>query len=209
MNNLQEGKKNEPNLFIIVKKDGNEMMYYNGKDQIFYSDLANATWATKHNDAQGIINLYRLANASVVMIKESEYVFAKANAMTKIIIISESLSRYMQDAMSSLPSKSQEMKVAHKHLKNAANSLKTLLPEFEHVMRRREDDVLDVQGWYEEYILQLSKLEFVELPNMTGLVKAYLADPNSVVGICRKVLKEAERKKEAEIALKNKLVLSV
>ena len=69
-------QNNEPNLFIITQETEDGKKYFNGQDQIFYSDLANATWASKNKEAQEIIPHFKLPNSKVEVIKESDFVFA-------------------------------------------------------------------------------------------------------------------------------------
>ncbi|EHQ41515.1 hypothetical protein [Myroides odoratus] len=196
--------QNEPKYFIITKGEGSNKTYYNGKYD-YFSDLANATYATTNKEAQAIITVRQLIGAKVETITESELVYSKANAMTKITIMSASLSVLFEHTLPNLPIKSQTMKGAYKHLKHASEAVKGLLPDYNHFIKQKEEDVDDVQGCFDELIHEIASINFVDLTNLTGLIQAYKEDEKSMIGIARKVLKEAERKKKEKVAQKNQL----
>lgn len=180
---------NKPKLYIIVKEVDSVTSFYNGQDDHFYQDLANATWAKTRKDAQEIIDKRFLSNCKVDSITEDEYIFAKANAMTKITIICDSLSHLLKTTLPNLPNKSQASKNAYRHLKKASESIRGFIPDFEHFAKTREDDVYDVKGYYEEFIHELSLIEFHDLTSLIGLLRAYKKDKKSMIGIAKKILK--------------------
>jgi hypothetical protein len=198
-------QNNEPNLFIIATGEGANTQYYNGKHQYFTSDLAGATYANKNQEAQRIINYYKLANSRVIIVKESEYIFAKANAMTKLTIMAECVSMYLKETIEFLPNKSQVTKSAHKHLKLAAESIKGLNPDFEHFVKTHEDDVYDVQGYFDKFIHEVASIPFVDLLNVTAILQAYKIDEKSICGIAKKVIKHNEDKEKEKVAQKNQV----
>lgn len=198
-------QNNEPNLFIIAQGEGANTKYYNGKDQYFTSDIAGATYAKTNKDAQNIITYYKLSNSRVIVVKESEYVFAKANAMTKLTIMAECTSVYLKDMIEFLPNRSQVAKNAHKHLKQAAESIKGLNPDFQHFVNTHEDDVFDVQGYYDKFIHEVASVPFVDLLNITAIIQAYKIDEKSICGIAKKVIKHNEDREKEKVAQKNQV----
>lgn len=196
--------QNEPKYFIISKGEGSNKTYYNGKYN-YFCDLANATHTNSHKEAQAIISFRQLGESKVEPITESELIYSKANAMTKITIMSASLSVLFEHTLPNLPLKSQVMKGAYKHLKHASEAVKGLIPDYNHFVKKKEDDVDDVQGCFDEFIHEIASVNFIDLTNLTGLIQAYKVDEKSMIGIARKVLKEAERKEKEKIACKNQL----
>ncbi|MCP1996631.1 hypothetical protein [Flavobacterium sp. HSC-61S13] len=182
---MNQNKETQPNLIIIKKGE----LYYNGPDNHFYTQLANATWCKNPAQALAIIQSRNLIGAVPVKISEHDYTYAKANAMTKIILLSETLSKYLHEVGSNLPTKSQVNKLAAKQMKLTSQQLMLINPDFNHFLKVREDDTFDVLGHFEAFIQELSQVELYDTPNLTGILQAYKKDPKSVIGICKKILK--------------------
>lgn len=176
----------EPKLYQIQNKEGK---YYNAHDNFFTEQMCIGSYATSRRESQNVINHFKLEDCEVTECTELEFTQAMAGLTTRVIIQLESTRKLLEDIRYILPTISQLNKNTGKHIKNCAENLKLINPFFNSFLKSYEDQTDDVIADYNEFTLELSKIELYNCRSLTHLIKARNVDEKSMIGIANKVLK--------------------
>lgn len=176
----------EPKIYQILRKDGK---YYNANDDFFTEQMCIGSYGMSRRASQDVINHFKLEDCEVIEHTELEFTQAMAGLTTRVIIQLESTRKLLEEIRYILPTISQLNKNTGKHMKNCAENLKLINPYFSSFLKSYEDQTDDVIADYNEFTLELSKVELYNCKALTHLVKATNADQKSMIGIANKVLK--------------------
>lgn len=176
----------EPKIYQILRNDGK---YYNAHDNFFTEQMSIGSYATSRKASQDVINHFKLEHCRVIEHTELEFTQAMAGLTTRVIIQLESTRKLLEEIRYILPTISQLNKNTGKHIKNCSENLKLINPYFNSFLKTYEDQTDDVIADYNEFTLELSKVELYNCKALTHLVKAMNRDQKSMIGIANKVMK--------------------
>lgn len=182
--------RNEPKLYLIIDEN---QKYYNAKDKYFTEVMFNGTWATSNQNAQDIIDVRQLANCTIKEITENEFMESMASYTTRTIIVAETLKKQLEAIMYNLPTISGINKNLSNFLKNTIDKLKFVTPMYNKFIESQENSTDMVEADYNEFIIELSKVELYECKNLTAILKSYKKDPKSINGISNKILNNGNK----------------
>lgn len=183
----------EPNIYVLSKEIKGVKHYFSHIDKLFYSNLTNASGFNEKRIANDW-NVKGFLNANLEIIKESEFINAKNDAMTKIMIMASSLAYHIEQIQPFLPNKSQASKGMHKHLKNTAICLVPYLSDYREFSNIQEDAVDYVETYYGAFVAQVAKIPLNNIDHISYILEAYNSEPNSILGITKKILKKKNTK---------------
>ena len=174
-------------LFLIKNEDGK---YFNASKN-YYSDLyIAATYTTSEIKAKELIDYYKLDNHEIVIVTEDEFTKAIASLTVKTILQMDSMRRNMDELRWSIPTISGLNKNLSNFLKNTSGKLKEISKSmFDEFTKHKEDSTDEILSNYEEFVYELSKIEMYDCSELTTILRAYRKDKGSVLGICKKVLR--------------------
>lgn len=174
-------------LYLIKNESGK---YFNAAKN-YYSELyIGATYATSDQKARDIINAFGLKNHTIDIVTEEDYMTSIASKTVKVIIQMDSLRRELDEIRYNMPTISGLNKNSANFLKNTSNHLMGISkPLFDEFVKKKEETTDDVQGNYEEFINELSKIELYDCGELTLILKALKKDRKSIVGIAKKTMR--------------------
>ena len=174
-------------LYLIQNE---ECKYYNAAKN-YYSELyIGATYATSEQKARDIINYYGLKNHTIDTVTEEDYMTSIASKTVKVIIQMDSIRRELDELRYNIPTISGLNKNLCNFLKNTSNQLLRISkPMFDDFVQKKEETTDDVQGNYEDYINELSKIQMYDCGELTMVLKAFQKDRKSILGISKKIMR--------------------
>jgi hypothetical protein len=177
---------NSPKIHFLKNKEGK---FYNAKEKTYYSEIINANYEKDKNITKALLKLPRFSECTVFTISVNEFMFEMTMATTDAVLAGEYFARKLFKLAYKLPTISHVNKVMYNKSKQALDSLTPFTKMHQTFLDNKEDNTYEVQGHYEEYLHEMSKIEIYETSEVVAILKAYHLDKASILGISNKVLK--------------------
>lgn len=174
------------NLYMI--QNVNDQKWYNGKYKYFTKQLSLGTYTQTEQKAKEIIGYYKLENCQIVVIKEQDFLQSLASLTTKTIIITETLKKQLEDIHYNLPTISGVNKILGNFLRNTIEKLKLITPLYNEFTKQKDEQTLEVTGFYEDFINQVAFVELYECHDLANILRAYYIDKNKMINIAKEIL---------------------
>jgi hypothetical protein len=175
--------ENSPKLFLIKNAEGK---WYNEKDEYWSTKMSLATYTLNFKKATDLIDYYSLENAIVFQTTELEFTQDLASITTSAIIQLASIKQQLEELKYRLPTISAVNKNLGTFLGKTIDQLKVIDPMYNEFIKQKPDQTDDVEGYFKEFISEISGVELYECRNVTRMIKQYRKNPKSIMGIVSK-----------------------
>lgn len=174
---------NSPKLFLIKNEAGK---WYNGKDDFWSTKMSLATYTLNAKKANDLISYYSLENAVVTQTSELEFTQDLASITTSAIIQLASIKQQLEEIKYRLPTVSAVNKNLGTFLGKTIDQLKFIDPMYNEFIKQKPDQTDDVEGYFKEFISDISGVELYECHNISRMIKQYKKNPSAIMGIVKK-----------------------
>lgn len=175
---------NSPKIHFLKNSEGK---FYNSRDRAYYPEIVNANYERNSKILETLIEL-KFKDHEVHTITEHQFMEEMASQTTNCVLAGEYFSNLLFKLSCVLPTISQVNKTMYQKCKSAIEVLKPFTDMHKDFISKKEDDTDDVQGYYAEFISEVSKVHIYQTSEVTALLKAYQKDRASMLGIVKKVL---------------------
>jgi len=177
---------NSPKIYFLKNSDGK---FYNSKEKTFYSSILNANYERDKPKMQAILSLPQFQCCEVHEITEENFRILMGCETTRVILAGQYFVQLLEQFDMKLPTISQVGKNMHKKCKTVIDELTPMTDWHRSFIRKDEDNTDEIQGYYQEYIETMAKIEIFQCAEVTAILKAYHKDRDSILGIAKKILK--------------------
>lgn len=182
---------NSPKLYFIQNAEGK---FYNAKEKTYYSEIINANYEKNKKVTEELITLPRFAGCNVFEFTEQAFMFEMSMATTDAVLAGEYFARKLFKLAYRLPTISQVNKTLYNKCKQSIDALSPFTKMHVGFVKNEEDSTDSLQGDYEEYLHQVSKIEIYQMKDLIQIIKAYHLNRDSILGIANKINKNTKKK---------------
>jgi hypothetical protein len=176
---------NSPKIHFLKNSEGK---FYNSRSKTYFPMFINANYERDRKVLDYLIQ-ERFTDHEVHTVTEHEFMEEMAAQTTNCVLAGEYFSNLLFKLSCVLPTVSQVNKTMYQKCKSAIEVLKPFTTMHHDFISQKEDQTDEVQGYYAEYIAEVSKIQIHHAHEVTLLLKAYQKDRASMLGITKKVLK--------------------
>ena len=177
---------NSPKIYFLQNSEGK---FYNSKEKIFYSVVLNANYERDYSKMQSILKLPQFQGCSIHEMTEENFRILMGCETTRVILAGQYFVQLLEQFDLKLPTISQIGKNMHKKCKSVIDELTPMTSWHRNFIKREEDQTDEIQGYYQEYIETMAKIEIFQCAEVTAILKSYHKDRDSILGIAKKILK--------------------
>lgn len=176
---------NSPKIYFLKNSEGK---FYNSRQKTYFPLIINANYERDRKILDFLVQ-NKFKDHEVHTITENDFMHEMASQTTNCVIAGEYFSSLLFNLAYILPTISQVNKTMYQKCKNAIESLKPFTKMHQNFIEKEEDKTDDVQGYYTEYISEVSKVQIFQTAEVTAILRAYQKDRASILGITKKILK--------------------
>lgn len=174
-----------PKIHFLKNADGK---FYNSRDKEYFPLVINANFERNKKVLENLIEL-KFKDHEIHTITEHEFMEEMASQTTNCVLAGEYFANLLFKLSCILPTVSQVNKTMYQKCKLAIETLKPFTTMHKEFLEKKEDDTDDVQGYYAEFIAEVSKVQIFQTAEVVAVLRAYQKDRTSLLGITKKVLK--------------------
>jgi hypothetical protein len=176
---------NSPKIYFLKNNEGK---FYNSRSKTYFTFVINANYERDKRILEALIE-HRFKDHEVHTITEHDFMQEMASQTTNCVLAGEYFSGLLFKLSCVLPTVSQVNKTMYQKCKSAIEALKPFTNMHKDFIKTQEDQTDEVQGYYAEYIAEVSKVPIHYAHEVTMVLKAYQKNRESVLGITKKILK--------------------
>lgn len=178
----------EQTIYLIQDKETKK--YFNISYNYFTNQMFLATPHKSKKEMQRCLTKLNFVNCEVIESTEFAFMGSMAGKTVEIVMTSDILIRKLDEVKHFLPTISNLNKSLSVFLKNTSEKLKHVTGEqFKEFEKTNELTTYGYGSNYDEYILELSKVEVWEFAEVVEILKARRKSRESIIGIARKINK--------------------
>lgn len=177
--------ENSPKIHFLKNSEGK---FYNSRSKTYFPFVINANFERDRKILDYLIT-ERFKDHEVHTITEHQFMEEMAAQTTNCVLAGEYFSNLLFNLSCVLPTISQVNKTMYQKCKSAIEVLKPFTTMHKDFISKKEDQTDEVQGYYAEYITELSKVSIHYAHEVTMVLRAYQKDRSSMLGITKKILK--------------------
>jgi len=176
---------NSPKIHFLKNQEGK---FYNSAQRTYFPEIINANYERDKKVLEYLIEV-KFKGHEVHTITEHEFMEEMAHQTTNCVLAGEYFSNLLFKFSCILPTVSQVNKTMYQKCKSAIEVLKPFTKMHQDFINQKEDATDDVQGYYAEFISEVSKVHIYRAAEVTALIKAYQKDRSSMLGLTKKILR--------------------
>ena len=176
------------NIYQIKNQEGKFLNIDSNKP--YYTSISwRASYLRSEKLAKEVIRLSGVSGLEVFETTESAYTEELAHSTTSIAIQMDSLQLKLSNVAYHLPTMSGVNKSLKNFLVNTSVKLKSVNPQFNEFLTKKEDATNDVSAVYDEFIEKISTVDIWEMENISKIIDSYRKNPKSIMGMAEKINK--------------------
>ena len=184
-------KEGSPKIYFVINKQNRFLTVENDKI-ITVTKMSYARFVKTKKEADIKLSQFQeILSEKLTVFESTEFDFMEELAMitTQTIITGQYFIQLMENINWNLPTISQINKNLKNSLNSAVRNLYSVNKGFEEFEKAKEDATFEVSAHFQETIMLISQIELYNFSEINALLKAYLEDKNSMLGIAKKILR--------------------
>ncbi len=184
-----------PKIYLLKNAEG-KFVSFEKEGAHFVAKLSYARYVKKEADALKVKSGYEEVLGEELFIHQStedEFMLELNLTTTQAVLSGELYKQYLETINYNLPTISSVNKNLKNSLNNSIDMLRHTNSMFREFEKQQEEEVFEVYAYYHEMILELSKVSIYEVNEVTQMLKTREIDRDSIMGICKKVLKNNKK----------------
>lgn len=177
--------ENSPKIHFLKNSEGR---FYNSRSKTYFPHVIHANYERDKKTMEMLVDV-KFKDHEIHTITEHQFMEEMAAQTTNCVLAGEYFSRLLFNLSCILPTVSQVNKTMYQKCKSAIEVLKPFTTMHQNFLKTQEDQTDEVQGYYTEFIAELSKIGIHQTHEVTAILRAYQKDRASMIGITKKVLK--------------------